>query len=76
MPAHVTKDMIIAEVLDKYPSSGAILLDRGMACVGCSVARMGTLEEGAKSHDVDIDELLEVLNAHVAENSTEETDTP
>jgi hybrid cluster-associated redox disulfide protein len=58
----ITKKMTVAEVLEINPAAARILLDEGMSCVGCSVARMETLEEGAGAHDIDVDALVARLN--------------
>jgi hybrid cluster-associated redox disulfide protein len=58
----ITKQMTLAEVLEINPGAARVLLDEGMSCVGCSVARMETLEEGASAHDIDVDALVARLN--------------
>ena len=39
-----------------------ILEDRGMHCFGCPFASIESLEEGAKAHGLDADELISELN--------------
>jgi len=39
-----------------------ILEDRGMHCFGCPFASMESLEDGAKAHGLDADELISELN--------------
>ena len=39
-----------------------ILQDRGMNCFGCPFASIESLEQGAKAHGVDADELISELN--------------
>ena len=39
-----------------------ILEDRGMHCFGCPFASIESLEEGAKAHGLDADELIIELN--------------
>jgi hybrid cluster-associated redox disulfide protein len=58
----ITKDMTVAQILEINPGAARILLDEGMSCVGCSVARMETLAEGAGAHDIDVDALVARLN--------------
>ena len=53
MARTITKQMTLAEVLEINPGAARVLLDEGMSCVGCSVARMETLEEGASAHDIE-----------------------
>ena len=39
-----------------------ILEDRGMHCFGCPFASMESLEDGARAHGLDADELIDELN--------------
>jgi hybrid cluster-associated redox disulfide protein len=58
----ITKDMLIGDVVKKYPNSVNIMLDHGMECVGCHVATWETLEQGAQGHGIDVDSLVKELN--------------
>ena len=59
----VTKDMLIGEIVgmnEKYPE---ILLEAGMHCLGCPASQAETLEEACAVHGIDVEEVLEKLNA-------------
>jgi hybrid cluster-associated redox disulfide protein len=58
----ITKDTTIAEVLRLRPSAAAILMSRGMHCLGCVIAQGETLEQAAEVHGIPIAELLEAIN--------------
>ena len=58
----ITKNMLIAEVIQKYPESASILMSFGMGCVMCPSSQMESLEEAAMVHGMDIDALLAELN--------------
>jgi hydroxylamine reductase len=58
----ITKDTTIAEVLKLRPSAAAILMSRGMHCLGCVIAQGETLEQAAEVHGIPIAELLEAIN--------------
>ena len=62
----VTKDMTIGELLMMDRSAGAILMQKGMHCVGCPSAAGETLEEASMVHGMDIDKLLSDINAYLA----------
>ena len=64
----VTRNTIIAEILQNDPSQGCvpIFLNTGMHCLGCPASRGETIAEACEVHGVDCDELLEKLNAHLA----------
>ncbi|SKA79190.1 hybrid cluster protein-associated redox disulfide domain-containing protein [Clostridium sp. USBA 49] len=59
----ITKDMTIGEIVRNHEDKIAILMSFGMGCVGCPASQAETLEEAAKVHGFDVDELLEALNA-------------
>ncbi len=57
------KDTRIGEVLEKAPEKAEILLDAGMHCLGCPASQMETLQEACDVHGIDVEEILEKLNA-------------
>ncbi len=62
----VTKDMIIAEVLDNYPETAPLFLEIGMHCLGCPSARGESVEQACMVHGADVDTLIEKINAMIA----------
>lgn len=63
----ITKDSIIGDVLDFDPSTAVYFLEIGMHCLGCPASRGETIEQACAVHGVDMNALLEKLNAHLAE---------
>lgn len=63
----VTKDTIIADVLDQNPDTAPFFLEIGMHCLGCPSARGETIEQACAVHGEDVDTLLEKINAFLAE---------
>ncbi len=61
-----TKDMTIGELLMMDRGVGAILMQNGMHCVGCPSAAGETLEEASMVHGMDIDQLMNDINAYLA----------
>lgn len=59
----ITKDMIVGEVLDKYPHLAGSFLAIGMHCLGCPASRGESIEQACGVHGVDVDEFLADLNA-------------
>lgn len=53
----------IGELLEKSPEKAEILLEAGMHCLGCPASQMETLEEACDVHGIDIEDILEKLNA-------------
>ena len=62
----ITKDMLIGETLDQYPELAQLFLAIGMHCLGCPMSRGESIEDACAVHGVDVNELLEKLNAAVA----------
>lgn len=59
----ITKDMLIGEILRVKPEAARILMSFGMGCVGCPSSQMETLEQASMVHGINLDELVEALNA-------------
>ena len=59
MPDTLTVHLTMAELLAAWPAAGSVLAHRGMACVGCAMARFETVEEAAAAYGFDADEFLD-----------------
>jgi len=59
----ITKDTMIADVLEMCPRAPEIFRQFGMGCFACLAAAAETVEQGALMHDLDVDCLVEALNA-------------
>ena len=59
----IEKTTKIGDLLEKYPDKADILLEAGMHCLGCMAAHDETLEEACDVHGIDVNELVEKLNA-------------
>lgn len=57
------KDTRIGEILEKAPEKAEILLEVGMHCIGCPASQMETLEEACEVHGIDVEDVVEKLNA-------------
>jgi len=61
----ITKDMTIGEVIDAYPVTAEILLNKGVHCIGCGARFLETIGQGLKSHGLSekkIDAIVSDLN--------------
>lgn len=61
--AQITKDTLIGDILKINPNSVPVLLNMGMHCLGCPSSQGETLEEACQVHGVDVDAIVEELNA-------------
>ena len=59
----ITKDTPMTEVLLSIPKAREIFTKYGMGCIGCPFAMRETLADGAKVHGIDVEKLVEELNA-------------
>lgn len=59
----INKDTKIGDLIKDYPEKAEILLQAGMHCLGCPASQAETLEEACDVHGIDVNELLEKLNA-------------
>lgn len=60
---NITKDTIIGDILDIAPQTAPIFLSIGMHCLGCPSSRGETVAEACAVHGVDVEKLLEAVNA-------------
>jgi len=61
----ITKDMLLGDVVSRYPESAMVMAKHGLHCIGCHIAAWETIEQGAKSHgmsDKEIEEMIEEMN--------------
>ena len=65
--AAISKDMIIADILETDIDIARFLMEMGMHCIGCPSARGETLEDACEVHGADADELVDVINAYLAD---------
>ncbi len=63
----ITKESIIGDILDADQTTASFFLEMGMHCLGCPSARGETVEQACMVHGVDADELVNKINAHLAQ---------
>lgn len=63
MSQQITKDMTFAQVMRMSPEVLKVLAKYRLGCVGCMGAQNESLEKGAIAHGLDVEELLQDLNA-------------
>ena len=61
--AEITKDTTIGDIMRIKPEAAPVLLQIGMHCLGCPSSQGETLEEAAMVHGVDVNELVNLMNA-------------
>jgi hybrid cluster-associated redox disulfide protein len=58
----ITKDIKIEEVVKQYPETMMVFMKHGLHCVGCHVSAFESIEDGAMSHGINVDALVDDLN--------------
>lgn len=61
--SEVTKEMTIGQLLRTKPEAAEVLMAAGMHCLGCPSAQGESLEEAAMVHGMDIDALMDAIEA-------------
>ncbi len=65
MEKKVTKEMIIADILELHQDMAGVLMSGGMHCVTCPASMGETLEEACYVHGIDPELMEERLNAYL-----------
>ena len=60
-----TKDMGLLDIVQNYPETIEVFQKYGLGCLGCAAARFENLEAGAKVHGIDVEKMVEDLNAAI-----------
>lgn len=53
----------VEQTLDQFPVLAAVFVRRGMACVGCAMARFDTLAEAARTYGQETETFLAELDS-------------
>ena len=64
--AAISKDMIIADILEIDAYIAQILMESGMRCIGCPSARGESLEDACEVHGADADGIVDAVNDYLA----------
>lgn len=59
----ITKEMMIQEIVARYPETIPVFERYGLGCHGCLAAEFENLEDSSKVHSVRLPDLLRDLNA-------------
>lgn len=65
----ITKEVIVSEVIKKYPKTSFVFMDYGLYCFSCPLAQDDTIEEAAKIHHLDLKFFLKDINKVVQKSS-------
>jgi len=57
----ISKKSKFSEIIQDEEARG-VLMEKGMHCFGCPFAHVESIEQGAKSHGLNADEIVEEIN--------------
>jgi hybrid cluster-associated redox disulfide protein len=63
MSQKITKEMTFNQVLQMSPEVATVLGKFNLGCVGCMGAMNESLEQGARAHGLDVNQIVDALNA-------------
>jgi len=61
MAEKITKDIMIGELITKFPKTAEILMGKGIHCIGCHGSAHESLEQGLKAHGKDDEEIEKIV---------------
>lgn len=61
----VRGDMIMGDILRKYPQTTATFVEAGMSCLGCPSSQSESLADACMVHGLQVDSIVEALNATI-----------
>jgi|JI10StandDraft_1071094.scaffolds.fasta_scaffold1295174_2 hybrid cluster-associated redox disulfide protein len=67
MPTNRLTDMNLSEIMNRWPPTIRVFIDRRMHCVGCPIAPFHTVADAADEHGLDLADLTEELEARAAQ---------
>lgn len=70
--AKITKETTLGEILKAYSNAEDVLKGFGMHCFSCPMSQMETVEEAGLVHGLNVDEMIEKMNADLVEEKKEE----
>ena len=62
----INKNMLIGEILELDVETAPFFFEMGLHCLGCPSARSESLEDACAVHGVDVDEMVNKINAFLA----------
>ena len=66
--AYVNSETLVGEIVTQYPEAIEVLLSIGMHCLGCPASRMESLQDACAVHGVDAQQVIDAINAKIAES--------
>src|SRR5215831_4903510 len=62
MAVEITADMVIHDVVTRYPQTIKVFQGHGLPCTACEVGSRESVAGGARTHRLEVEQLLRDLN--------------
>lgn len=62
----ITREMLIGDIIRRYPATLRIFAKYGLDCYECQIADFEELQHGADVHKTDLEQLLKELNEEIS----------
>ncbi len=63
-----SREMTVAEVLERWPQAVSVFQEFKTACVGCSMAPFDTMVDVAREYNLEISEIMDALERVVEQD--------
>jgi hybrid cluster-associated redox disulfide protein len=63
--SRITQEMTFKQIVENYPGSADFLFKKGFHCIGCPMASMESIRDGAFAHGENPEKLIRELNKHL-----------
>lgn len=64
----VTPDLVVAEVMERWPETLVVFLSHRMSCVGCYLSRFDTLGDALRVYHLPVAAIVASMNQHIVES--------
>jgi hybrid cluster-associated redox disulfide protein len=70
MTTNELAELTVSEIMRRWPATMRLFIDHRLLCVGCPIAPFHTIADVAREHQVDEDELVDMILASMQEGVT------
>jgi hybrid cluster-associated redox disulfide protein len=63
-------ELTVSEIMRRWPATMRLFIEHRLLCVGCPIAPFHTIADVAREHQVDDDELVEMILSSTQEAAT------
>ena len=65
----IQSNMLISELIEKDANIADVLIKHGMNCLGCPASATESLEEAARGHSANIEEIIQDIEKYFKEKA-------